>query len=176
MIGLRWRGGYQIALWVLDFFLILYRVRFRNCSLKHEIKKRVKEFKFRKNNSATRCCFTSWCQTSFGHHYRSITLTPLSKGAVKRATRFATLLQNELNGGVARFTTHVQTCLVTNEENAGWEKLLQKVESSSTFCNRICKFCAFYRPKANMFCSKWRNSRVWHDSRVILSNEKPVFA
>ena len=29
----------------------------------------------------------------------------------KRATCFATLWQNELKSGVARFTTHVQTCL-----------------------------------------------------------------
>ena len=95
-------------------------------------------------------------------------------------------------------------------------KLLQKVESSLTFCNKICHVneiwnksymncgnemkmkkwssqwtqftqlnklrslqrsflhyqnltsCAFYRPKANLFCSKRRNSRI------ILSNQKSV--
>ena len=31
-------------------------------------------------------------------------------GQQKRATCFATLLQNELNSDVARFTIHVQTC------------------------------------------------------------------
>ena len=31
-------------------------------------------------------------------------------GNKKRATCFATLLQNELNSDVARFTTYVQTC------------------------------------------------------------------
>ena len=35
---------------------------------------------------------------------------------------------------------------------------LQKVESTSTFCNETCTRCAFYRPMANLFCSKSRNS------------------
>ena len=30
---------------------------------------------------------------------------------------------------------------------------------------------AFYRPKANLFCSKWRNLRVWRHFRVILFNQ-----
>ena len=37
------------------------------------------------------------------------------KRASKSATFFATLLQNELNSDVARFTTHIQTCLETNK-------------------------------------------------------------
>ena len=37
------------------------------------------------------------------------------KRAKKRATCFVTLLQNELKSDVARFTTHVQTCLATNQ-------------------------------------------------------------
>ena len=57
----------------------------------------------------------------------------------------------------------------------GCENLLEKVGSSSTFCNKICSCFAFYRLKANLFCRKWRNSRVWHDSRVTLSNQKSVF-
>ena len=32
-----------------------------------------------------------------------------------------------------------------------------------------------YRPKANLFCSKWRNSCVWRDSRVISPNQESVF-
>ena len=32
------------------------------------------------------------------------------KWATKQTTCLATLLQNELNSDVARFTTHVQTC------------------------------------------------------------------
>ena len=54
------------------------------------------------------------------------------------------------------------------------KNLLQKVESSSTFWNKIWACCAFYLPKANLFCSKWRNSCIWRDSRVILSNQKSV--
>ena len=56
------------------------------------------------------------------------------------------VLPNELNDDVGRFTTHHQTCLVTNQVVARCEKLLWKVESSSTFYNKICSCCAFYRP------------------------------
>ena len=92
-----------------------------------------------------------------------------------RAPCFATFLQNELNNDVACFTTHGQTCIATKEVVVGCEKLLQKVESSSTFCNKICTCCASYRPKANLFCNKWRISPVRSDSHVILSNQKSVF-
>ena len=55
-----------------------------------------------------------------------------------------------LKGGVARFTTDVQSCLATNQVVAGYEKLLHNVESSSTICN---KFCTCLLPaKANLFC------------------------
>ena len=57
------------------------------------------------------------------------------------------ILPNELNDDVGRFTTHHQTCLVTNQDVARVEKLGWKVESSSTFYNKICTCCAFYRPK-----------------------------
>ena len=73
------------------------------------------------------------------------------------------------------YTTHIQTCLATNQLVAGCTNLLQKVESSSFFCDKICTCCVFYQPKANLFCCKWRNSHVWHDSRVILSNQKLEF-
>ena len=36
---------------------------------------------------------------------------------------------------------------------AGCKTLLQKVESSSTFCNRICTSCAFYRTKETCFAA-----------------------
>ena len=50
--------------------------------------------------------------------------------------------------------TQVQTCLATNQVVAGCEKFLQKVESSSTFCIKMFTRCAFYPPKANLFCNK----------------------
>ena len=50
----------------------------------------------------------------------------LAKGTITRDTNrvtcFATMLQNELNSDVARFTTHFQTCLATNQVFAGCEK------------------------------------------------------
>jgi len=68
-----------------------------------------------------------------------------------------------------------KTCFATNQVVEGFGKLLQKVESSSTFFNKICSCSAFYRPWANLFRRKWRNFRVWRDSHVILSNQKTVF-
>ena len=35
---------------------------------------------------------------------------------------------------------------------AGCEKLLQRVESGSTFCNKICTRCVFYGPKLRQTC------------------------
>ena len=62
--------------------------------------------------------------------------------------------QASVGGDVARFTTsRIQTCLATNQVAAGCEHLLQKVESSSTFCDKICTCCAFYLPKSNFFCT-----------------------
>ena len=63
-----------------------------------------------------------------------------------------------------------QTCLATNQVVASCETFLQKVESSSTFCIKFGRSYALYRPKANLFSSKWLNSRVWRDCRVILSS------
>ena len=56
------------------------------------------------------------------------------------------------------------------------KKLLQKLDRSSTFCVKAVNVAGFnYRPKANLFCSKWRNSCVWRDSRVIWSSQESVF-
>lgn len=55
-----------------------------------------------------------------------------------------------------------QTCVATNQVVADCDKVLQKVESSSTFRNEICTYCAFYRSEANLFCNKWRYSRVYY--------------
>ena len=69
---------------------------------------------------------------------------------------------------VLRFTSHLQTCC-----------RLRKVVASTEwfyFLQQNLYMCTFYRSKANLFCSRLRNSRVWRDSRVILSNKKSVFA
>ena len=36
-------------------------------------------------------------------------------------------------------------------------QVLEKVERSCTFCSKLGSCCAFYRPKANLFCSKYVN-------------------
>ena len=51
----------------------------------------------------------------------------------KRPACLARLLLNQLNSDVLRFTSRVQTCLATNQV-----VVLQKVESSSTFSDKIC--------------------------------------
>ena len=52
--------------------------------------------------------------------------------ASKRATFFVTLLQNELNSDVARFTTHVQTCqqpdLLQDRFDVGGETLNMAIQ------------------------------------------------
>ena len=71
------------------------------------------------------------------------------------------------------------TCLATNQVVARCKKLLQKVESSSTFCNKICTCCVFYLgPRQTcLAASDASYSWLWPDSHIILSNpfQKPVF-
>ena len=69
-------------------------------------------------------------------------------------------MQKESNSDVARFSTHIKLVLQQISFFASCEKLLQKVESSSTFCKKICSFYAFYQPKVNLFDKKWRNFRL----------------
>ena len=70
---------------------------------------------------------------------------------------------------VLPFTSHIQTCC-----------RLRKVVAESRewfyFLQQNLYMCTFYRSKANLFCSKLRNSLVWRDSSVILSNKRSVFA
>ena len=62
---------------------------------------------------------------------------------------------------------NVRTCLVMT---TGCEKLLQKVVSSFTFCRTICSLRLL--PAQGKL---WRNTRIQHDSCVILSNRMSVF-
>ena len=97
-------------------------------------------------------------------------------GQQKRATCFATLPQNELKSDFTRFSAHVHTCLVALSGCPGCVKLFQKVESTPSFCNKICSCCSVILPaQVKLACSKWRNSCVWPGFPVILSSEKSVF-
>ena len=96
------------------------------------------------------------------------------KGRQKHATCFSTLLQNEMNNDFVPPTN--KTCHTTNQLVAGCEKLLQRIGRSSNICNKTCPCCAFYQPKANLFCSKWRKFFLWRNSREILGNQGLVFA
>ena len=63
-----------------------------------------------------------------------------------------------------------QTCPATNEVVAGWEKLLQKVETTSTFCSKL-----LYMLRVSLAQGKLVLRLAWRDFRVILSNQKSVF-
>ena len=83
---------------------------------------------------------------------KNLSVEVRSNGQQNRAICFATLLQNEFNGDVSRFTSHVQGYLATIQVIADCKNLLQKVESGPIFfCNKIFMCCAFYRPKVNSF-------------------------
>ena len=63
---------------------------------------------------------------------------------------------------------HCWTCPATYQVVAGRLKLLQKKEGCSTFCNKICTCCVFYRTcHGELVCSNCSNSRVWCNSRVV---------
>ena len=84
--------------------------------------------------------------------------------------------KNEIHSDVAHFTTHGSNLSCKKSGCCKKAKLLQKVENSSIcFCNKICTCCTSNWLLSNLFCSKWRKSRVWRDFRVIVSNQKSVF-
>ena len=64
-----------------------------------------------------------------------------------------------------------QTCLATNQIAASCEKLLQKLERSFTYCNKICTCCAFYRPQLSVRQSCFAVP-VWSEFRAMLFNQK----
>ena len=63
----------------------------------------------------------------------------LLNGQQKRTTCFVTLLQNELESDVARFTTHVQTCLATNQVSLKGGKTGNISQFSNSFCTNVAK-------------------------------------
>ena len=72
----------------------------------------------------------------------------------KRAFCF-TLLQNELNTDVARLTTQESNLSCNKSRCCRWQKVVAESRVLDvTFCKKICTRCAFYRPKANLPCSK----------------------
>ena len=82
---------------------------------------------------------------------------------------------------------HKWAYVYKRKENKSWATRRNNIPfltSESVVQKRCCAFyhqrlnlsCKkFYQPKANLSCCKWRKSRVWHDSRFILSNQKSVF-
>ena len=63
-------------------------------------------------------------------------------GQQTRAVYFATLLRNEMESDVVRFTTRVAINLVT-----GCEKLLEKAENSTFFARKSVHFAIFTSPR-----------------------------
>ena len=89
-----------------------------------------------------------------------ITNATVKRATKKRATCFATLLQNELNNDVAGFTTDFRTCLPTNEvsrffftwvrKRATWLFKLVLQQCCKTTCTFFC--CLFYRTLRRKCC------------------------
>ena len=67
---------------------------------------------------------------------KNLSVKVRSNGQQKRATCLATLLQNEFNGDVACFTSHVQAYLATIQVIVDCKNLLQKVESGPFFATK----------------------------------------
>lgn len=68
-------------------------------------------------------------------------------GKKKNVHFFLFCCKNELNSDVPSLTTH--------------QLNLPKVENRSTFCKKISTLRAFYRPRANLFCSYSDVTRVY---------------
>ena len=71
------------------------------------------------------------------------------------------------------FTPTNQTCLAANQVVAGCEELLQKVESSSAFCIKLCICCAFYRPQGKLVTSNTTHM-YGVTQRVIIQSEVSI--
>ena len=69
--------------------------------------------------------------------------------------------------------TPTQTRLATNQAVAGCQTFVQKLENSSTFCNKSVHVARFTGPRQTCFAASDVNPV--HGSRVILSNQTSVF-
>lgn len=115
---------------------------------------------------------------------------------------FTDVLYN-IKGSFCRFLTVEVNCFFYVDLFVSLEELTQDrvkwaTETGNLFCNiaatnhlKVAKSCcgkyrvvllfatmscgAFYRPEANLFWSKWSNSHVWPNSRVISSSQMPLF-
>ena len=76
-------------------------------------------------------------------------------GNKKSATCFATLLQNELNGDVARFTTNVQTCIlfIARQVLFGWQNAQHRYST---------RFAAMLQNKLHVFSYPVFRHLYWH--------------
>ena len=97
----------------------------------------------------------------------------VGKGTVKRATKTCNLFCSIASKRVKKRCCAFYYPHAANQVVAGCEKLLQKVESSSTFCNKTCTCCVFYRP--DCFAASDVTPVYGVNSRVLLSNQKSVF-
>jgi len=99
-------------------------------------------------------CYTFSVQQKATNLHETYCIKVWWNGLRKYGTCFATFLQKELNGDVRHSTARVQTCLATNQVVvAGCEKLLQKVESSSTFSTKSAHVAHFTGPRQTRFAA-----------------------
>ena len=89
------------------------------------------------------------------HHTGSVSVTDNKNLSVKVRKNVQLVFQHccKMNLMATLRFLLVEAYLATIQVVAGFKNLLQKVESGPFFCNKIFTCCAFYRPKANSFCS-----------------------
>ena len=80
------------------------------------------------------------------------------------------------------------TCLAAKYSVAGWGKMLRKVDSGSTFCNKFSFFCSYYhwsynlsRNKFEFNASNWLSrsagkKKTWRTVETSLNSESHKFA
>ena len=54
------------------------------------------------------------------------------------------------------------------------ESLVAESRELFSISKEICTSCTIYRPRANLFYSKWVTPEYIYDSRVILANQKSL--
>jgi len=104
------------------------------------------------------CTYSVHYNLEFQGYHTSCILNVFKTGNKTRATCFATLLQNELNSDVARFTTQARTCLATSKV-ARFVFMGGKTRNNTIqlvvqpCCKTNCTFCCpFYRSLGRHLC------------------------
>ena len=113
------------------------------------------------------------------------TVTGVGKGTVKRVTKKCNLFciiaaiwveSRFFAFYLPRIKPVLQQIRLLQIVKPFCKEKIRKVKRSPIFSSKICTCWAFYRPKANYSFAASDECCLWHDSGVILTNQKSVFA